>query len=308
MSLLLGDALLIPYLSPVPSPVEPVLPEPVPPSVPVPTEPVPTLPPTFAPQSIAPLPLAGPYPLNHARILWRNILVGSAASPTDASIATTPSTWERYVVSDATTVTYTMGSDFDFDCVAIAAHTFGSTQTELEIYYSADAAGETFIKIYDATPPNDSPLMVLLASVVQARRVRLVIADPVATVELGVIYAGACLQMRRPIYGGHRPITLSSVTEYANSVSDSGQWLGRSIIKKGFRTQGAWKYTEAEWVRTYLYPFMESAKSTPFFFAWNRLLFPTEVGYCWTAEDISPVNMGKRDLMEFTITMEGYGV
>jgi hypothetical protein len=240
--------------------------------------------------------------------LWRNVLVGAASSPTAAAIATTPATWERYVVSAATTVTYTVGEDFDFDSVCIAAHTFGSTQTELEIYYSEDAAGETFTKIYDAIPPTNAPLMVLLSAVTIARRIRLVIAEPDTTVELGVVYAGACLQTQRPIYGGHRPITLASSTEYANSVSDSGQWLGRSITKKGFRTQGAWKYTEAEWVRVYLEPFIESAKTTPFFFAWNRLLFPTEVGYCWTTEDISPVNMGKRDLMKFTITMEGYGV
>jgi hypothetical protein len=296
MAFVLSDALVLEYAPPTP-PVEPI--EPIPPA---------PISPSYPTHTIPRIPLGGPYPLNHARILWRNVLQFAAADPVGASVATTPATWERYTVATATTVTYTVGVAFDFDSVGIAAHTFGSTGTELEIWYSTAASGESFVKIYDAIPQDDGAIFVQISSVVDARRIRLVIGDPDTTVEVGVVFAGAALQMQRPIYGGHRPITLSSNTQYANSISDSGQWLGRSITKRGYKTQGNWKYTEAEWVRLYLAPFIEGAKLSPFFFAWNPLEYPLEVGYCWTDSDITPVNMGKRDLMEFSISMEAYGV
>ena len=113
--------------------------------------------------------------------------------------------------------------------------------------------------------------------------------------------------MTRTIFGGHSPITLSAKTEYRNSVSETGQWLGRSIARQGTETEYSFTLVDDLWYRENFQPFVESAKTNPFFIAWRPDLYPDEVAYVWTTEDIKPQNRGgSTRLMNFAFSVEGH--
>ncbi len=152
---------------------------------------------------------------------------------------------------------------------------------------------------------DDRPIMRLVEPTT-ATRFRLRMVGPeVPTV--GVIRIGKALEMQRPLYGGHNPISLARNTVVRPNVSERGQWLGRSIVRAGARGSWMWNNLTAEWVRRYLAPFITAARTSPFFILWRPETFPAEAGYCWTTGDLSASNMGRRDLMAFALDAEGLG-
>ncbi len=152
---------------------------------------------------------------------------------------------------------------------------------------------------------DDRPIMRLVEETTATRfRVRLVgPGEPT----IGVIRMGKALEMMRPIYGGHTPIALARETVIRPNISERGQWLGRSIIRSGARGSWSWQNLTAAWVRRYLEPFIESARTSPFFILWRPQTFPEEAGYCWTAADLSAANAGGQDRMSFSLEAEGLG-
>lgn len=129
-----------------------------------------------------------------------------------------------------------------------------------------------------------------------------------STPVVGVIYMGKALEMARPIYGGHTPMNLARTTVVRPNVSERGQFLGRSIIRSGNRGSWSWTNLLAPWVRKYLDPFVESARTLPFFILWRPSSFPGESGYLWTLQDLAPSNSGGKDRMAFTLDAEGLGI
>lgn len=118
---------------------------------------------------------------------------------------------------------------------------------------------------------------------------------------------GKALEMERPIYGGHTPISLSRTTTIRGNRTEEGQFAGRSVIRRGAIGAWTWSHLTAAWVRRYLQPFIEEARTRPFFILWRPETFPDEAAYCWTEGDLSAQNMGLRDYMSFTLNARGLG-
>jgi hypothetical protein len=116
---------------------------------------------------------------------------------------------------------------------------------------------------------------------------------------------GQALTMQRRIYQGHTPLTLSRDTELSNNVSEGGQYLGRSIIRKGASTSAQWTHLNASWYRANFDPFVKSARTNPFFIGWRPLQYPNELGFVWTDSDIAPQNTGPRDFMSVGVNFRG---
>lgn len=247
-------------------------------------------------------------PLTHARIGYQKITgtitaSGSAngfpASAADNELTYSfwkpdamPGTWE-IDIGGAETVNY----------FGIAAHTCGTDQAEIHAEYWN---GSSWIEIDSVLPGDDSPIMFIFDDVFAAKyRVRLTGST---APRIGVIYIGELLEMQRGIYGGHSPLSLSRNTVVRPTLSERGQFLGRSIIRSGSSTTWQWRNLTAAWYRANFDPFVEHARTKPFFIAWRPATYPNEVGYCWTRNDIQPSNTGTRDLMEVSMTAEGLGI
>ena len=114
--------------------------------------------------------------------------------------------------------------------------------------------------------------------------------------------------MQRAIYGGHSPATLSRVTSVRPSLSETGQWLGATEVRSGYRSSYTWKHLTPSWYREHFDPFVaNNPRANPFFIAWRPDRYPDEVVYAWATNDIQPTNMGTgRGLMEVSMSVEGF--
>ena len=227
--------------------------------------------------------------LSYARIGYENLL--TAAGSSDAEAALIPNTYERWTSASGTMQdTFQPTTSVKVNFVAIAAHNLGTTGSEIVIETAPTVAG-TWTQRAGATPTTNRPLFFTFDDVDDVEDVRVTVTGGTNR-EIGVIYAGEVLIMQRALYGGHTPINLSSMTEYRNAVSDSGQFLGRRIRRKGQQTSFAWQYLTPEWYRENFQPFVESAKTRPFFIQWRPDYHTDEIAFGYTTQDIKPTNMG----------------
>lgn len=249
-------------------------------------------------------------PLTHARIGYKTILTSSNITPSSqatnfpALAVVNPATYEKWQpVALPATLVVDAGTAVDVDYVGVAAHTLATNACSVTVAYSFDNANWTNI---GSTAPGDNQSIMMLFAKTSARYWRLTIAGASVPV-IGVVYIGKALEMQRPIYGGHSPITLSPVTTVRPNVSEKGEWLGSSVEREGIKTSFQWQHLTAEWYRKNFAPFVKShPKAVPFFIAWRPSKYPQEVGYCWATNDIQPQNMGIRDYMSVSMSVEGY--
>lgn len=251
-------------------------------------------------------------PLNHARICYQTWTRGitptvSGTAPGFYAGALGNSLTNEFFrpTTSPATISYDFGESKFVDYVAIGAHTLGDTSSTVLIEHSEDDVTYTALPDFIA---NDNRAMIVLFSQIQVRYLRITLSYDGAAPVIGIIYAGIALAMQRPIYGGHSPVTLSRNTDTYPQTSTSGQWLGRSIVNNGFRSSADFKNLTAAWYRAFFDPFVFSARRYPFFFAWNPMEFAQETALCWSNGNISPSNMGTRDLMQVSIDLNGYGV
>lgn len=170
---------------------------------------------------------------------------------------------------------------------------------QIDLEYSFDDVSWTTV---DSRIPANNDAIMYLFSEVTARYWRLSFSGGIPS--LAVAYVGQALVMQRGVYGGHSPAKLSRSTGYTTNITETGQFAGRSIVKKGYNTSISWDNLTANWYRANFDPFVKSARSYPFFIAWRPSTFPDEIVYAWTNSDIKPTNQGQRDLMDVSVDME----
>jgi hypothetical protein len=136
-------------------------------------------------------------------------------------------------------------------------------------------------------------------------KLRILISDGDG-VEIGIIRAGVALQMQQPVFGGVNPVGLNRLIETRHSMSETGQWLGRTIQRQALRTTMDWQHLEAAWYRASFEPFARTLPQRPFGLIQNPLRMPESVAWCWTDESPAPQNMGLRDLMSVSLNITGF--
>lgn len=236
-----------------------------------------------------------PFPLKNPRILYETVTSGSSVSATagtNPSYALTPNTWERWVFNGTQSITITLAANQLIDSVGIAAAKLSGKTVLVE--YSTSTSG-AFVEMQTQTG-KDGAMLFLTDGYTgfegySVRRIRITVTGT-GDSEIGVIYAGVALQVQQSIYGGVSPIPLSRVTQYRNSRTESGEWIGRTIKSQGLTGQIKFDKLFDDWYREYFDPFVVSAIQKPFFFSWRPSDFPDEAVYCWTDSDIKPSNNG----------------
>lgn len=245
------------------------------------------------------------YPLTHARIGYNKISgavsASSAASGYDADYADNYLTYNFWKPSALPATWEITSSSIELvNYVGIAAHEVGSSDCAV---YAEYFDGSDWVQLGATAPKDDAPIMFIFDQVA-ATRFRLRVTGSV-TPRIGVVFFGKTLDMMRPIYGNHSPINLNRVTTLKTSISETGQFLGRTIRRRGVKTSYSWTHLKPDWYRAYFDPFVEHARTKPFFVAWRPARYPTEVGYVWTDSDIAPINSGIAGRMDVSISVLG---
>ena len=249
-----------------------------------------------------------PFPLNHARILYDNLLFDATVSSDlggNPSYAGIPNTWQRWEFSGSGYIKFVLPANQDIDTICIGAHNLSSGGYTITPYYRAGLA--TSLVLFDSATATvtDNSIMFHVGTSVSARVIEIYTSIGTDDAYIGYISAGESLQMQRPFFGGHNPITDATVTKFYDSWTESGNIIGRSKRSQGQETSADWKYIDDTWYRTYFTPFKESALTLPFFFAWNLLEYPDDVGLCYVDKDITSPYQGIRSLRSISFTLKG---
>lgn len=234
------------------------------------------------------------------------VTASSTATGFSADSLKTGTTYDLWQPSTMNaTVDFDAGSSVDVDYFAIAAHTLGTDSATIDIQHASSGAGP-WTTIDSLTPTDDKPILFLFETVTD-RYYRINITGSTAP-SIGVVYFGEALVMERGIFGGYTPIDLATVSTLKPTISQTGQFLGRSVSRKGQQSTAEFKNLSNNFVYTSLQPFIINARKYPYFFAWRPTDKDTGIGYVWTNSDIQPANSGIRDLMDVSIPMEGLSV
>lgn len=253
-----------------------------------------------------------PFALNHARILWENLLTNYVSVAQDSgqtpANALTPNTWQRWTFGGGGSITITLPANVDIDTVCIGAHNLSGSDYTVGATYDTTTTGSFVAFATGKTPTTNSAIMFHRTTSVSVRRLRITCSGTGAGRFIGYISAGLSLQMQRPFFNGHTPITDGDVTDYYSNRTESGEIIGQQIRRKGFETSADWQNIDDTWYREYFAPFKQAAKLRPFFFAWNLLEYPNDVGFCRIAQDISaPMQNGTRTKRSISMNLLGAG-
>lgn len=244
-------------------------------------------------------------PLTHTRIGYNTVITSAGLTGTAGeanyplSNVLNPATYERYKPTTPATCTLNIDvlSAVDVDYVGIQ----GRGITNVKVYSSSDDI--TYTQLVDFNPTGRA--IMALFEEVTARYYRVTLTG--SALAIIAMKVGKALAMQRAIYGGHTPITMGRTSAIRPTMSETGQFLGASIQRKGLGTQFSWGNLKADWYRQYFDLFVQSEpRVNPFFIAWRPLSYPNEVAYCWAAGDITPSNTGTKDFMSVSMSVEGF--
>lgn len=270
---------------------------------------------TPAPVTLTPnagTPTTPPFPRNHARILYDNLLAGASSisvvdGDNNGQLSIIPNTFQKWTFSANGRIFIDLPSPISIDTVSLGAHNIGSGGYTVQAFYRETPLGSQSSFAPSVTPSVDNPIMFHVDTAVNVSELEIRVTGG-ASGFIGYISAGVALQMQRPFFNGHTPITDSDVTEYYSNRSESGEIIGQQIRRKGYETQAQWNNIDDGWYRSYFAPFKQYVKTRPFFFAWNLLEYPDDVGFCRINQDIrSPIQNGSTTKRTVNMTLLGAG-
>lgn len=215
-------------------------------------------------------------------------------------------TWDFWRPLDGDTaawIAFDYGSLVSVDYVGIAVHNLGSIGASVTVQAYI---GGMWQDVHEFTPTSDAPLMALFEAL-EAQEWRLVLSGYTAydTPSIGVVNIGTAMRFQRNIYVGHTPITMGRNTNIKPNLSNTGQFLGRSVERRGAQTNIALNNLTPDWYRETFEPFAQYAITGAFFWMWRPDDYPEEVGYVWTTTDIIPSNQRNNGMMSVSFKVEG---
>jgi len=232
------------------------------------------------------------------------VTAGNAAAGFPASAVLNPLTYERWkptalpVTLDVVLPANAALSDY----VGIAAHNLGTQRATMEVWYSVDGVSYTIIHTWK--PVDNSPIM-MMYNATSARYWRLAILSADAMPYIGVFYIGKALVMQRLIYAGVTPPAFNRDTKVITNRSDTGQTLGRTVIRAGLQQSFKWSHLTRDWVDVNIPAFLSNARERAFFVAWRPYTHPNDVVFGELEDDPKLSNTGPRNFMDMSFSMRG---
>jgi hypothetical protein len=195
--------------------------------------------------------------------------------------------WRTSVVGNnsvtATFLTAVAASSF-----GLFKHNLGDIGGSVKLQYSDDGVSFTDIAGSEQIPANNKAIFFVFPEVSHPIwRLLFSGIDALETLIVSQFFIGPALQVFGGPETGFTPPNLAFNDKFVNSRADGGDFLGRSLIRKGAKTGFNVSAVPADWVRLNWEPFLTVAQLQPFYFAWNSLAFPTEVAYCFTEDNVA---------------------
>lgn len=255
-------------------------------------------------------PTTPPFPLNHARFQYDNKLFGysaiTATTGTNPEYTVNPVTGLRWQFDNAAEIEIDLPSSVPMDTVCIGAHNLSGQNFTVDVEYDPSGGG-TFTPFGSTvTPTTNNAIMIHLNGVVPVTTLKIIITGTGVFKYIGYISGGIALQMQRPFFNGYTPMTDERFTEFYTSMSETYNVLGRDVRRRGQDNSPSWNNLSDTWYRTYLEPIKDTLEQFPFFFAWNLLEYPNDVGLMrLTAPFSAPMQNGSMIRRDLSMSMMG---
>ncbi len=194
--------------------------------------------------------------------------------------------WQTSVVGQ-NTITATFLTAKAASGYAIFKHNLGDIGGTVKLQHSDDGVIFTDIAGSEQTPANNKAIFFIFD--VESHPIwRLLFSGISATqtLILGQAFVGPTTRVFGGPETGWTPPNLAFNDKFVNSRADGGDFLGRSLIRKGAKTGFNVSAVPAVWVRDNWEPFLTVAQLQPFYYAWNIVDFPFEVAYCFTEDNV----------------------
>lgn len=197
--------------------------------------------------------------------------------------------WQATGAGDKT-LTATLTIAENANSMGIYKHNLGTLGLTAKLQYSSDGSTWNDLTGTEISPADDTAIFMVAAAPVSAQFWRIHIAGLASaeTLIIGQAYVGDSMQVFSPPESGFTPPNMGLANKYITSRSDGGDFLGRSLIRKGYESAFNIQNVAASWVRSDWMPFLLEAEKHPFYYSWDSLSHPTEVAFCYVGKKIAP--------------------
>lgn len=236
------------------------------------------------------------FPASHPMVGWRNqvtfenVTADSSAAGYPVTNLGNNSTANRWLSAIDTEQLVTV-SDLEgmTDYVGIARHNLVGATISVEAITAEP--GADWEVVHPGLVPADIGAIVLWFERGFYIGVRVRILPAGIAPSMAVLFVGESLVLQRGIQPGFTPIVDGNENDLVTGWSQSGEHLG-SILDGAMSTNSAaFKAVDSDWYRANMREFVRAGNAgEPFFFAWNPLNHPGEVGYCvFSSGKVQPV-------------------
>lgn len=194
------------------------------------------------------------------------------------------------------------GESFSASYFAIYDHNLGANGATITLSWGVSATG-SWTDLATLSPDKSEASMATFTAV-SARywRVRTVLPS---LVYIGVIAFGESIVMRGSVRPSFKPVLVDD-WESNNTISESGNMLGRHLIRRPAKISASFTVLDDAWIRSTWQPFIERRViERPWFWRWNSQRFPKEIAFC-QSEDIPHPTYDVPFFMSINLTATGY--
>lgn len=186
-----------------------------------------------------------------------------------------PFDWWKPTTAAATTyLTVDSGSAVAADYWAVFAH---ANIDSVQLQESTDNFSSDITDVGSAVTPTGSELIfrTFTQSTKRYRRLKII---HTSVFSLGIAAIGTRIDLPAPLPPGFSPFSRDN--KILNSKSGSGNMLGRSVIRNGWKFELDMDLFSNAYMRSTLQAFIDHAEVKPFFFSWNQDSYPDEAAFC----------------------------
>jgi hypothetical protein len=247
------------------------------------------------------------YDLSHPRVGWRRETGTVTASTSAAGYAAdnaassrTDTFWRPTAMPATWEVDF--GASKTISYCGIAAHDLGTNGNGITV---ERWTGSTWASVASTTATNDEPLMFLFAAQT-ASQMRLSITGTAPTI--GVIFFGAVTEWpRKALFAPSVSMQRATVTEYNTNITESGQFVGRTAIRRNTTPRMQVQYLAESWIASEFDAFVAYARSEPFFICDRPGNYPESVAYAFAMADLIPERQAPNQDATNAVTLELMG-
>lgn len=186
------------------------------------------------------------------------------------------------------------------DYFAMYAHDMAQTGASVVLQYSDDDS--TWTNAFDPIfPSSEKPI---LKSFTQSSHEYWRLYLDGAVQQIGVTMFGTVLEMQRGLSVGYKAFTMGSENKAINSESNSGNFIGKSVIKEPVTASLDFEYITPGWLRQYWPTMIATLDTSPFFVVPHPTDYPDEVGYCWLQGGVNEPEYMEENHVGFSVPIK----